>query len=210
MRKQAALTPEQIMGIAETGAYMIPGVGGVLSGRDAFRNVGGMAKALLSGNWGKLGSQGLSFLGNTAMALADFIPGGSIARGALRGAKVGHKGLKAMKLADKLSDISRSGKKLQKARKAMATAYHPLNVAGKGIHRGSQRAMNYFAPGVGRTAEALARRTGLNTYGRMQMAGIAPLVAGGMMESDVSGPIATPRQDPVAPPHKWLPPIQYR
>jgi len=211
MTKEAALTLGQVGSILETGAYLLPGVGGVLSGRDAIRNVGGMAKNLFKGNWRGVGTQGLSFLGNSLMALADFIPGGSVARGAIRAGKVGGrvaKGLHAAKLADKLADINRSAKGLKRTRKAFTTLGHPINVAEKSIHRGAQAAMRRIAPGVGELAGNVARKTGLNTYGKMQMAGIAPMLTGNILEANGW---AEPRQVPVPPAGRWMiPPEMYR
>ncbi len=95
---------------AEMVAYQMPILGGLMSAKDAVINVGGIAKALVTGNWRKLGTQGLKLGGNTLMALADFIPGGSLARGAVKGGKLAKFLAKSPKLAKLFKNVKVTGK----------------------------------------------------------------------------------------------------
>ena len=293
---------------AEMAAYMIPVVGGLMSAKDAVKNVGGMGKALVTGNWRKLGTQGLKFGGNALMALADFIPGGSLARGAVRGGKLAKflskspklaKLFKNVKIADKIGDTAGTAKgaigmadrnlksinkfykkkMLPKSKSVLDevkhfasytpktrvtqavkgakqterslvslkrqlgkaidagdaatqavlanrieatelanTFYKRVVAAGTGLggklqwagmntganlHGYGNHLMNRVAPWVGNTAAQVAKRTRLNSFGKMQGAGLLVNYSGEVPEALGW---AAPRQSPIPPLGRAIPP----
>jgi len=78
--------------------YWVPFLGGILSARDAGRNLLNIKDAFHNRNWRRVLTQGLAASGNGLMAAADYIPVlGSAARGAILTAKNGLKFGKAIK-----------------------------------------------------------------------------------------------------------------
>lgn len=135
-----------------TAGYFIPGVGGVLSGQDAWNSGKQTWNAFKAGEW-KSGLANLGkTLGHTAMAAADFVPfGGAAVRGTVGLGKAGFRGAKALR------GISNASKAIKASRPAMRLAgtAAKLGAPGRAAMNTAGRVMAPAAARLGHVAKPL-------------------------------------------------------